>query len=377
MNTVFSVSTSLKRAMVENMTGDLIIVSSGVKRIDVITKDGEKKIIPLEDWESILNFVRSREEVVNASPRLRVWGRVKSELNEIPMIITGVDPSSEPELLPGRKLEVGRWIKATNEIMMYYRHADYLSITNNAELGITVQTVDGYINYDVVKLVGIIDYKELSCYTEFALYGFVSIDYLNMLLMEKEKTVGEILVRLKDENSLKKLEEAIEKQFPGRCRFILPENSANLVNGIYNLTFFMVFFVALLLMIMVYLCSSFLVNLSIETRRQEIGIYQALGVKKWRIGMLFGGEFLLTMIVAGLIGTSLGLYVMKGISSNGIEATIIPLRLVFGRSRLFIQNDPRTFIIIIVVLILAFLGSTLNAILKLTKFAPVEIMREF
>ena len=71
LNTVFSVSESLKRAVSENMTGDVIIASGKAKYLDVITKDGEKKITPLEKWEELL-FVpegqRLREERITPPP---------------------------------------------------------------------------------------------------------------------------------------------------------------------------------------------------------------------------------------------------------------------------------------------------------------------
>jgi ABC-type lipoprotein release transport system permease subunit len=376
LNTVFSVSDSLTKAVTENMTGDLIIASSKAKRIDVITKDGEKKIIPLEKWEELLTFIRSRDYVKNASPRLRVWGLVKSDLNEAPMIITGIDPASEGELLPNRTLETGRWVETSNEIAMYYRHSDLLSTTNGATLGILVQTVDGYQNFDTAKLVGIFDYKDLSFYTEFSFYAFVSLDYLNSLLLTKEKTAGEIFVALKGTKYVNTLKNDISKKFGNLYRFILPQDSSNLVNGIYLLTQFSVYFVAILLILMVYLCSSFLVNISIETRRQEIGIYQALGVKKWRIGLLFGGEFLIVLLAFGIIGIGLGWMMVDNIAVTGIEATIIPLQLIFGRAILYIKTYPMAFLIICGVLLLAFIGSVVNAIIKLAQLDPVEVMRE-
>ncbi len=283
---------------------------------------------------------------------------------------------AEKELLPNRKMDNGYWLTTTNQINLYYRHSDYLNINTGAVVGIGVQTMDGYFNFDPAKLVGVFDYEDLAYYTEFALYAFVSLDYLNSLLMTKEPLVGEIFVRLHQNRNLNSLISDIKNRFGKIYRFILPQDSSNLVSGIYKLTYFTIYFIAFLLLLMVYLCSSFLVNLSIETRRQEIGIYMALGVKKWRIGLLFGGEFLLVMIFFGLLGTLLGLYVMQGISTNGIEATIIPLHLIFGRSILYIQNYPQTFIIITFILLIAFIGNTLYAIQKMSKLDPVEVMRD-
>ncbi len=376
LNMVFSVSESLTTAVSENMTGNVIIASSKARHIDVITKEGEKKIIPLEKWEELLSFLRSRDYVINASPRLRVWGLVKSDLNEMSMIITGIDPESEGNLLPNRVLLSGRWVRTSNEIAMYYRHSEFLSTSNNEVLGIAVMTVDGYQNFDTNRLVGIFDYKDLAFYTEFAFYGLVTLDSLNSLMMTKSKTASEIFVRLKGNKYLDVMKRDIAANFGNNYRLILPQDSSNIVNGIYLLTQFSVWFVAVLLILMVYLCSSFLVNISIETRRQEIGIYQALGVKKWRIGLLFGGEFLFVLILFGIIGIVLGWMAVENIATNGIEATIIPLQLIFGRSVLYIQSYPGTLLVLCLILFITLIGSVLNAIVKLARLDPVEVMRE-
>jgi len=376
MNAVFSVSKSLKQAVADNMTGDLIITSRKATRIDIMTKDGEKNIIPLEKWQELLQFVQSQDYVETVSPRLRIRGYLQSVDNILPVIITGVDPVSEPKLLPHRIINDGRWLSKSNEINLYYRHSDYLNVNKNDILGIMINTIDGYSNFDTAKVVGILDYEDLDFYMEYSYFGFVDIDYLNSLLMTKEKTVGELFITLKDKKAVDRLQKAIVGNFGDTYRFIRPENSGSLISGIYKLTYFIVYFVAFLLLIMVFLCSSFLVSLSIETRRQEIGIYQALGVKKWRIGLLFGGEFLVVMFLFGFIGTLLGMYFMQGISHNGIEASIIPLRLIFGRSILFIQNHFESYLIVLLILLVAFIGNVSNAISKLSKLDPVEVMRE-
>ncbi len=66
MNTVFSISKSLKKAVAENMTGDVIITSAKVKRLDVITKDGEKSLSRLKTGRNFFCF----SEIINMSRML-------------------------------------------------------------------------------------------------------------------------------------------------------------------------------------------------------------------------------------------------------------------------------------------------------------------
>lgn len=376
MNSIYSISESLKKAISENMTGDVIIAPPQVKNLDVMTKSSEKELIPFDNWEAVLAFIRERKQVVNASPRLRVRGLVRSDYNNVSMILTGVDTASEKDLLPRRKLDDGVWIDGPNQINLYYRHADHLSASVGDTLGITLTTKSGYSRFDTAVLAGNFDYSDIDYYSEFAYYGFVTLDYLNSLLGTDRMTVSEIYVRLDHKKDVAALSKELYNRFGINYKMVLPQDSSKLVRGIYQLTHFIIYFVMVILLIMVFLCSSFIVNLSIETRRQEIGVYQAIGVYKWKIGLLFSGEFLIVMLFFGLLGALIALFVMQGVSVNGIKATIIPLHLVFGRSVLFIKNNLETYMITFLVLFLSFVGNVVNAVIQLGKLDPIEVMRD-
>jgi cell division protein FtsX len=148
------------------------------------------------------------------------------------------------------------------------------------------------------------------------------------------------------------------------------------VQGIYRLTRFIAFSVMVLLFAMVYLCSSFIINLAIESRSREIGIYQAMGIKRWKIGLLFSGEFLVVMAAFALVGSALAAWVMRGLSTQGITASIIPLHLVFGRSVLYIRDSPRTYLLTFLIILLAFAGNAATALFRMGKLQVAEIGRE-
>lgn len=376
MNTVFSVSDSLRGAVADNLTGHMIITSNKVKQFDMIAMKGEKQIVPLEQWEELLEFLRDKEYIDNASPRLRWRAEIHSDYNMGYFIMVGVDPESEPDLLPARGLDEGDWLETSQDMLMYYRHMDQLNANQGEELGVMIPTVDGYLNADMLTMKGVLEYDDMSFYMDLCRYAFLPLDHLNELITTKEKTAGEIMIRINDFSKIESMKKDIAEKFGDNYRYIEPQDSSPLINGIYTLSYFIVYFVAFLLLIMVYLCSSFIVSVSLEARRKEIGIYQALGVQKWRIGMLFGGEFLTVMLSFGLIGILVGLYFMMGLSKDGISATIIPLKLIFGRSILYIQNKPETVLVTIGFLLAAFLGNIINAIMKLSKLKPIEIMKD-
>ena len=183
LNAVFSISESLERAIAENMTGDLIIASPEARGIDLISRSGERGLVPLENWRAILAFVRGRDYVADAAPRLRVPAMLRSESNYLSIVLTGVDPGLERGLLPRRSLDEGQWISGAGQINLYYRHADYLSARVGDVLGVTVTTRTGYSRFETLRLAGNLDYADIDYYSDFAYQGFVTLDYLNGLLM--------------------------------------------------------------------------------------------------------------------------------------------------------------------------------------------------
>jgi ABC-type antimicrobial peptide transport system permease subunit len=127
---------------------------------------------------------------------------------------------------------------------------------------------------------------------------------------------------------------------------------------------------------MVYLACSLIVNLSHETRRQEIGIYVALGVPMGRIALLFGGELLSIVIIFSGFGIYLGNKVLSMFLSGGIEASIIPLQIIFGTGTVFIKNFTGTYISIIVLMMFVLIATIASAIHKLTRYEPIELVSE-
>jgi ABC-type lipoprotein release transport system permease subunit len=373
---MISISDSLIKAVTNNITGDVIITSPEATFIDVLTKAGEKRIINLEEWEKLLAFTRDLEYVENASPRLRYQAILHSESNLSNFVIIGVDPESEKDLLPSRTVMEGNWFKDKYDMLLYSLDSDLLNVDLGAELLLTMYNINFEPNHEIVNLTGILDYKEMSFYMEMTNFCFISLELLNEVLMTDETYVGELFIRLKDSKDVVTLKKDIKETLGMEYKYVLPQDSAPFIQNIHILTYFTILSVSFLLLLIVYLCSSFIVSVTIESRRQEIGIYQAFGVPKWRIGILFSGEYFLVMALFGIIGFSLAYLIMSGLTENGIIATIFPLKLIFGREVLYILNRMESYAILTGLLLFAFLGNIILAIRKLNKLNPVEVMRE-
>jgi len=375
-NVLSSISSSLEEAVAENMSGDLIIAPKGAARIDLITMDGEKKLLALPRWKELLLFLDGRREVRAAAPRLRVRGRMLSELNSAPVILVGVDPRREEGLLAGRHLDEGAWLRGPGETCLYFRHSDYLSAEVGDSLGVTVRTIDGYDHFDSVRLTGTLDYDALDYYAEFAPFAFVDLGFLNGLLQTRENTVGEVLVGLREGGGGASLEAAIRAKFGDAYAFVQPGQSSKLVAAVSRLTLFCLLFVAAVLLAMVFASSAFLVAATIESRRQEIGVYQAIGIADARIGLLFAGELLVVISIAAAIGAAAGLWLLANPLREGIRATILPLHLIFGRDLLLIRADWRSAFPVLAVLVFVFAGNALFAVRSLGRMQTVDLLRD-
>ncbi len=375
-NVFSSISSSLEDAVAANMSGDLIIADKGAARIDLITMDGEKKILALPRWKELLSYLDGRREVRAAAPRLRVRGRMLSELNSAPIILIGVDPRREERLLPGRHVDEGAWLSGPGETCLYFRHSDYLSAGVGDSLGVSVQTLAGYDHFDRVSLTGTLDYDALEYYAEFAPFAFVDLGYLNGLLQTRESIVGEVFVALREGEGRASLETAIRAKFGDAYSFVPPGLSSKLVAAVSRLTLFCLLFVAAVLLVMVFASSVFLVAATIESRRQEIGVYQAMGITDARIGLLFAGELMLVISIAAAIGAASGLWFLANPLKEGIRATILPLHLIFGRDLLLIQADWKSAFQVLAVLALVFAGNALLVVRSLGRMDAVDLLRD-
>jgi len=99
---------------------------------------------------------------------------------------------------------------------------------------------------------------------------------------------------------------------------------------------------------------------SVAQRRQEIGVRMALGATRTQISMLF----LERTITAALIGLALG-----------SVATLLLTRLL--RSQLYgvEPNNPMTFLIAILLLLMPVLAASLRPALQAASIDPVEALR--
>jgi len=376
LNTAFSVTGSLKAAIRDNLSGDCILTSSEMDYLDYIGKSGEGDLINIKDSSGVVSFLNSLEGVEEAFPRLRISGQGISEKNDMGLVVIGVSSEENLASLPGRFLREGQWLSEENQSLLYYRHADELNVKTGEYLGIRIPTLDGYTASVPTVLTGQLGFKELGFYLDYCNHVFVPVESLSQWIGSPDVLTSEILIMLKSGVSLNTLRKALEDKYPGRYSLWKPQDVSSLFSGIYLLVFFSIFLVAGLMLFFVFLTSSFLVSVTIETRRKEIGIYQAMGVSLYRISLLIGGEVASAALLFGVGGTLISLLLMKSLSYQGIHALIIPLKMIFGRPVLFISNYGMTFLLLFLFLFVGVLLAMFNGLLKLSKLDPIDVLRE-
>ncbi|NPV38218.1 MAG: ABC transporter permease [Brevinematales bacterium] len=340
LNVMFSLSQSLFFSSRESLVPDMIIVSAEKRSLDIFTLEGEQGFFPLPAGEKLLLFLDTNGLVEKAVPRIRKWAWVSSPRNEGYIVLTGVDPQREKAFFPERRLQRGVWWGSSQDLLLYYRHADFLAMEEKEEAGVGIMNTNGYIVYDTVRLAGLLDYGTMDVYAEFALYGFLPIETMRRLLGVDPEAMEEIWVRLHQPEKWKVLSQMIQKEFGSGYRIIPLKQASSLLSGVFQLIRVMMGSVMLVLLVLVYVCSSFLVRVFVNHRLKEVAIYHAMGIPQWRVVLLFGWEFLTVILFWGGIGYWSGYQVMKRLFSTPIEASLLPLQFLAGRNVLRFDFFP-------------------------------------
>jgi len=378
-NTLLSITQSLRVAVSDNMSGHFVVVPQGQAGIEMIDTSAELKNTAIPEWKKLMDWLDAHDLVAAASPRITMNGNVRSRHNLVAVQIHGVDWTREALLLPGRTIEAGDEPSEDGNIAMYYRHADTLSADIDDPLGLVWFDSEGYRRFSPGVLRTRFEYDALSYYHEYAAAAFVPVNWLkNLMQSESGKTaINRIHIRLHNPEHAGKFKKEFTRKWGHLAAVLISaEDTSRLVRGIGMLTLVLALLVAGILIILALVSSAFAASLLLESRRVEIGVYQAIGVSQNRIAGLIAGEFFLASLAAALIGVVASFPVMNMISSTGIRATIAPLYLVFGRPLLTISSNPWTPVFTVLLLTITFMCTVGYAVIRLGKIQAVEVLRD-
>lgn len=330
--------------MIDGIVGELngLAGSGGLGNITIMQREVADMSLSSVD-ERIMRMVQAMPEVESASPY--VLGFISSE--ELPIFIFGgIDPNS-PAMDHYSILE-GRAMRRPNEMILGKTAAE----SYNLAVGDTIKLLEN--RYKIVGL-----YQTGETYEDAG--GALALLEAQRLL-GRPRSVSFIFLNVKDPAKARAVATAINSRFP-EVRATLSSEFAQSTNDLQN-TDAMMSAIRMLALFVGGIVVANTMIMSIYERTREIGTLRALGWAPRRILSQVVQESLLLCLLAGLLGSAMGVLMMKGV-------TLIPY---FG-SMLTAKWTVGTFAgAITVALVLGLLGGLFPA-WRASRLQPVEALR--
>jgi ABC-type lipoprotein release transport system permease subunit len=257
----------------------------------------------LHEWRKTLGTLRNDPAVVVATPRVRIQGMLAMGTRVSGVLITGVDPDTEPKALRYvRTLESGRYLKPDDSHAMVIGKsiAERLRTGIGDTVVVTVVDNTGAAKSDMFEVTGIVD------------LGSRQLDSLICQITRRDaedlsgsQGVGEIAVILKDPGGADSFRNRILAQLPaGDTAWTWAQISPQSEVAVrINYAFSQVFTVILILVALLGVASSQLT--AVLERKRELAMLTALGMGRISIFRLVFSEALTLGTISGLATVAL------------------------------------------------------------------------
>lgn len=263
-------------------------------------KDHDSKFV-LDNGEELLRYIRQLPEVKMAAPRSVTSGMLATTTGSAGVQINGVIPEQEyAASLLKKKIIEGRPFDPVkkNEIMIGKKLATKMKLKTGSKLVLTFTDTSGNIVSGAFRVAAVFQSNNAPLDEKNV---YVMIEDLNTLLTSGDY-FHELVVLLKNDESLQKVQQQLKEKFPAyqieTWREISPETDL-LVKTTDQYSY-------IIMVIIMFALAFGIINtmlMAILERRREIGMMVALGTNRIRLSILV----LLETIILTLAGTPLGI----------------------------------------------------------------------
>jgi ABC-type lipoprotein release transport system permease subunit len=279
------------------------VAEGGIGHVEVVPENWIVSHDPglrVREWREILGELRNDPEVVVAAPRIRMQGMLAMGTRVSGVLISGVDPVTEPKALRYiRTMETGRYLKPGDSHAMVIGRtiADRLRVDIGDAVVVTVVDHGGATKSDMFEVIGIVN------------LGNKQLDSLvcQVTREDAEKLsgspgVGEIAVTLRDPGGADRFRERIRGQLPvGDTAWTWAQISPQSEEAVrLNYVFSQIITVILILVALMGVASSQLT--AVLERKRELAMLSALGMGRTAIIRLVISEAL-TLGTLSVLGT--------------------------------------------------------------------------
>lgn len=300
---------------------------------------------------------------INFSKRFRLFALIegyKSEKQQ-PMVLIGMDPGKERAVIPNVKLAEGRFPQnGEKEICMFLEGTGSLVVGIGDTVIIYAQNIEGYMDYDLLKVVGIIEPGEVQYFYGSNFVAFVPHSFATSIKGVEKDCVTEVV--FSGNSFFKKL--MLKYLIPAKFKVVSMWKSEEVpltMRWIFN---FLLWVLLILITGVVFSSIYHNVYLMIIERYKEIGVYLTFGASRRWILKVWLGELTFYSLYCSIIGGICSTLLILVINSIKIIATNMLVEIALCSSQFLIHLFPKYYLYSFFILLSIVLIAAIHPILK-------------
>jgi len=355
-NTVFS---NIEDYWGKMLLGDGAIVAANYKDYKILKPAKKKYYFSFGEINKSLEKIKG----INFSKRFRLFALVEGykSRKQQPMILIGTKFDKEKKIIPNVEISEGRFPQnGKNEICLYLESAGQLAVEVGDTVVVYAQNIQGYMDYDVLTVVGIVEPKEVQYFFYSDNIGFVPSSFTTSIRGVNEDYASEIV--FSTNSFFKKI--MLKHYIPENFKVVSMWKSGEVtltMRWIYN---FIRWVLILLIIGIVFSSVYHNVYLMIIERYKEIGVYLTFGASRKWILKVFLGELTFYTLYCSIIGAIFSTMLILGINSMEIYATNSQMEVFICASQFFIHLRPEYYLYSFSLLWFIVLAAAVYPILK-------------
>ncbi len=355
-NTVFS---NIEDYWGKMLLGEGTIVAKDYKDYKILKPPKKEYYFSSEEINESLKKIKG----VNFSRRFRLFALVegyKSKRRQ-PMVLIGTSAEKEQSIIPNVKLSEGRFPKdGRNEICLFLESAGQLAVDVGDTVIVYTQNVDGYMDCDILRVVGIVEPRKVQYFFDSDIVGFVPSSFATSIKGVDKNYASEIVFSTNSFLKRIMLKYLIPKSFKVVSMWRSSEVTLTM-RWVYN---FIRWILILLIIGIVFSSVYHNVYLMIIERYKEIGVYLTFGAsRKWILKVLLG-ELTFYTLYCSIIGAIFSTLLILGINSMEIYATNAQMEVFICASQFSIHLRPEYYLYSFLLLWFIVLAAGVYPILK-------------
>lgn len=331
--------------------------------------------IPLA--KSILDEVKSQQNVTGVSARLMIEGMISSATSSGGVRITGITPADEKNITTiHKKIVTGSYFESddANQILIGQKLAENLGIRERSRLVLSFQGLDGTIIYGAFRVSGIFK-TESSMFDRSTV--FIKEDEL-LALLGSGPIYHELAIRVNTVQNVDSLYKTLKANYDHLSvkdwRELAPE--LKLMDDMIGVQ--LNIFLAVILFAMLFGITNTML-MSVMERVREFGVLMAVGMKRRKVFAMIILETIVLSFVGGAIGMILASLTIAYFNFAGIDLSAFAIGLSeFGMESILHPTLPLYFYVSITIMILfTAIFSAIYPAIKAIRLKPATAIRTF